>query len=267
MTDISEGFARTAGKHFVSLSCVQQLTSGDTKLLLFSGFLIEVLDQWMYVTAGHILRDIGKAMKSGSTFDVWRLGDQTAGNRFKNTAIPYAFDLDDWLVVENEELGLDYAIAPVPWLNRLALEANDVQPIGKSAWGDHVSEFDHWALLGIASETVKYDGVSEISAKFSLTPLEPAQEPEGAGARAENQFYAQFSHGAEVRIDDADGLSGSPVFALKKIDGGWKYNVIGVQSGWYPETRVLVICPIASFAFEMEKIVQDALDGRNESGE
>ena len=105
---LNERFMRSVGRHFVTLSCVQTVpnTSGE-KILVFSGFLADVGGVWFYVTAGHILRRIQSALSAGTKFDVWRLGDQTAGNRFNNTAIPFAFDIDRWGVIENDEIGLD----------------------------------------------------------------------------------------------------------------------------------------------------------------
>src|ERR1700710_2916092 len=103
-------FMKHVGRHIVTLSCGQVSPgSSKEKIWVFSGFIAEVRGVWFYVTAGHILRDIKISMKAGGKFDVWRLGDQTAGNRFKDTAIPFAFGIDDWIVLEDEEVGLDYA--------------------------------------------------------------------------------------------------------------------------------------------------------------
>jgi len=265
MADITRDFVRTAGKHFVSLSCVQRATGEDkSQILVFSGFVIDVLGEWLYVTAGHILRDIRTALASGSSFDIWRLGDQTAGNLFNNTAIPYAFDESVWLVVEDEGTGLDYAAVHLSWLDRRQLEAGGVTAIAKNAWSDHVTEYDHWALIGIPSESVDYDGTSEIKARLVLTPLVPAEEPALAGIKALNQFFAHPVAGSEKYVKDADGLSGGPVFTLKKVEGRWLYSVIGVQSGWYPNSKSLAICPFSTFALEVELIVAEAL---NEGGQ
>ncbi|WCM78271.1 hypothetical protein M5C94_22660 [Acidovorax sp. GBBC 712] len=80
----------------------QDGSNGEKKPLIFSGFLAEVAETWVYVTAGHILRDIRKAIDAGLSFDIWRLGDQTAGHDFKDTGVPFQFELDEWLVIEDE---------------------------------------------------------------------------------------------------------------------------------------------------------------------
>jgi len=126
-------------------------------------------------------------------------------------------------------------------------------PINKQAWGEYIAEHDHWALVGIPSESVEYDGVSIITGRITLIPLAEAEEPYGVGRKAENQFYARFK--GPVSVKDLDGMSGGPVFALKKVGDTWKYTVIGIQSAWYEKAKIIAACPFSSFGLELEKIV------------
>ena len=228
------------------------------KILVFSGFVIDVCNEWIYITAGHILRDIRLATSAGSTFDIWRLGDQMAGSQFRNSTIPYSFLESDWLVIENEAIGLDYAAVPIRGLYRKQLEAGGVIAIGKDAWSDHVTDYDHWALIGIPAESVNYDGTNVITARIILVPIASSDEPESAGDKANNQFYAKPVDGSEQYFKDADGLSGGPVFTLKKVGACWLYNVMGIQSAWYPSSGKLAICPFSSFGLELERIMLGA---------
>ncbi len=255
MSSLSERFFKAVGRHFVTLSCVQRV-AGQTeeRILVFSGFLVEAGDAWFYVTAGHILRDIQAALRGGAQFDVWRLDDQTAGNQFKGAAIPYAFDVNKWLIFEDKAIGLDYAIVPLETMYCLLLQAGGAVPIDKVAWGDYVTEHDQWALVGIPSETVAYDQKTTITGRIVVMPLEHADEPAGAGRKAENQFYARLKDLGNVR--DIDGMSGGPVFALKKIADEWNYKVIGVQSSWYPSICTIAACPFSSLGMELEALVE-----------
>lgn len=265
MTDITRHVARTVGKHFVTLSCVQQPPSLPEKTIVFSGFVVDVSGEWFYVTAGHILRDIQTALAAGSRFDVWRLDDQTAGNRFNGRAVPYDFDIDQWLVIRDEETGLDYAAVHLSDFYRRQLEAGDVIAIGRKAWSDHVTEYDHWVLVGIPSETVAYDGQMVITAKFVFVPLVPADEPALAEEKAQNQFYAKPIDGSEQHFNNADGFSGGPVFSLKKVDGQWLYWVIGVQSHWYRTNKIFAICPFSSLGFLLEEVVAEVREIQSQS--
>ena len=225
---------------------------------MFSGFVVSVLDEWFYITAGHILRDIRTAIASGSSFDNWRLDDQTAKNQFNGIAVPYEFDAEKWLVIRDETSGLDYAAVQLSDFYRRPLEVGGIIAIAKNAWGDHVTEYDHWVLMGIPSETVNYDGETIITARVIMSPLIPSKEPVSAGEKAQNQFYAKPIDNSESIFKSAVGLSGAPVFLLKKVGEQWKYKLIGIQSTWYELTKILAICPFFSLGLELEKIVAEA---------
>lgn len=84
---LTERVGLSIGRHFVSLSCMQFIPDKPEKPHVFSGFVMAIADEWFYVTAGHILRAVRAALTSGSTFDIWRLGDQTAARgKFNHTA-------------------------------------------------------------------------------------------------------------------------------------------------------------------------------------
>jgi hypothetical protein len=262
MSNLSQLVLKAVGRHFVSLSCVQLLPDGKKKAQVFSGFLVDVRGVWIYVTAGHILRDIRLSLAAGGGFDAWRLDDTSAGNRFKGAAIPFAFDLDRWVVIEQEEIGLDYAVVVLGDLYRRSLAAGGAVPIDKLAWGDHVSEHDHWALVGIPSESVAYDEKSIITSRLVITPIEEVAAPAVAGRKAENQFFGRLKSDASdpAMVKNIDGMSGGPIFALKKVEGAWKYTVIGVQSAWYEASRIVAACPFSSLGFALEEAADLAID-------
>ena len=259
MPDLTTRVARTVGKHFVTLSCIQTPPSALPKELVFSGFVVELLGEWFYVTAGHIIRRVQVALARGSTFDIWRLDDQTAGNRFAGKAVPYDFRSDAWFVLQDDTIGIDYATTHLSEYYRRQLEAGGVVPIRKELWSSHVVEADHWVLMGIPSESVSYDGESILSARMVITPLTEAAVPELAERKTANQFYATPLAGSEAFFTNADGFSGGPVFALKQVDGRWLYGAIGVQSAWYPTSKTFAVCPFTSFVLALEPHVAEAL--------
>lgn len=260
MSDLTERVARSVGRHFITLSCLQRdSTAADPRVHVFSGFVVDIAGEWFYMTAGHILRDIRLALSAGSTFEVWRLGDQTADNRFENKAVPYDFQLGQWCVLEDASIGLDYAAVHLGGLYRQQLEAGGVQPFEERAWGDHTMEHDHWALVGIPSESVAYDDESVISARVVLAPLFPAEPPPLSEARADNQFYAKLADDSDKVVSSVVGMSGGPIIMLRHVDDTWKYGVIGVQSAWYPGLRVIAACPFTSFSRALRPVVEESL--------
>jgi len=220
---------------------------------------VEIMGEWFYMTAGHILKDLRTAMDAGSVFDEWRLGDQTAGNKFNNVPVPYDFQLEQWSVLEDESTGLDYAAVHLGGLFRQQLEAGGVAPITKQAWGDHITQHDHWILAGIPRESISYDDTSNITAKFVMVPLLPTKPPPLPEQKAGNQFFAKLADGSEKVVSDIVGMSGGPIIMLWKVDNTWKYSIIGVQSAWYPKGRIIAACPFPSFAEALEPVVEEAL--------
>jgi hypothetical protein len=264
---LSKLFLKRAGRHFVTLSCVQMIDGSKEKVLVFSGFVAQARGEWFYVTAGHIIRDIRLAMEAGAKFDVWRFGDQTAGHRFGDAGIPLDFDHAPWLVLNDDENGLDYAVMHIDGLYRQQLEVGGVVPIGNNSWGTHLDEHDHWALVGIPAESVAYDARTMIGARFVVIPVETVGEPAGAGDKAKNQFYARLKDESPRKIEDIDGMSGGPIFAMKKECADMYYSVIGVQSGWYRESRVIAACPFSSLGKALEAIIDEARADQPPPGE
>ena len=261
MANFTERVFKSIGRHFVTLSCVASPPgSDDEKLHVYSGFLIEVSGLWLYVTAGHVLREIQEAITAEYKLSVWRLDDQTAGDQFGGVAIPIDFNLDRWIIVEDEDIGLDYAAMFLDDFYRRGFEAGNALPIGKDVWSDYVTEVDYWVVVGLPAETVDYDGDTIIRGRVVLVPLEPAEPPEMAGEAQNNKFYAKLADGYEDYVTNIKGMSGGPIVALKKCGQEWRYSVIGVQSGWYSNIRTISACPISSFGNEVETLVAEALE-------
>ena len=244
----------------MTLSCLQYLPNEDKdKALMFSGFLVEYEGLWFYVTAGHILEGIRKAQSAGAEFDRWRLDDSTAGNRFNGFAIPIDFRLEDWMVIRNEDLGIDYATLPLMDIYRQQLSAGGTVPLGPAAWGSSLDDHEAWALIGIPAESVTFDGVTELTASVVTVPLKSCPAPVEAKVKTENQFYATFAASPEGFVEDIDGMSGGPVFSLHKDEvDAWTYKVIGVQSAWYKSQKILAICPFDAFGTAIAEVINEA---------
>jgi hypothetical protein len=256
--DLSEAFLQAFGRHFVTLSCMYTPPNSTAEIAtLFSGFVIAIEDVWFYVTAGHVPRAIQSGMEAGGKFDVWRLGDQAARGPF-NHGIPFDFDFNQWIVLDEAEVGLDYAALPLRNLFREGLERGNVIPLTKNGWGDHVTEHDQWVLVGVPSESVTHNGESLLTARVVGVALTKADAPEGAGAKAENQFYARLTDASDKVVKNVEGMSGGPIFATKKDDKEIRYTVIGVQSAWYRNDRIIAACPFSSLAIGLENAVRMA---------
>jgi hypothetical protein len=102
--------------------------------------------------------------------------------------------------------------------------------------------------LGVPVESVKHDGASGLSAKTLTLVLAPAESPAGPTEKDQHRFYAKFVGDSVGVVQSVKGMSGGPIFAVRFVDEGWLYSVIGVQSGWFPADRVLIVCSFDWFA-------------------
>lgn len=124
MNNFSDRVATSIGRHFVMLSCLYRSSTSDkAQVLIFSGFVVDVLGEWFYVTAGHVPKGIGSMIDDGYTFDTWRLNDQAAGKQFEEVAVPFDFQFEHWCVLEDASVGLDYAAVHLGGLYRQQLES------------------------------------------------------------------------------------------------------------------------------------------------
>jgi len=255
----NQQFFNAVGRHFVTLSCVQILPDNTKKILLFSGFIVDIRGNWFYVTAGHILKLVQLSLANGGKFDIWRLGDQTAGNKFSDTAIPFDFNIEKWVVIEEEADGLDYAAIPLDEMYCRLLNAGGVVPLGNDAWGDHLMEHDQWILVGVPSQSVAYDGKNIIVARPAMIPLKEAEAHELAGSKSKNQFYGHLHQDSQSIVENIDGMSGGPIFAIKWNGEKLHYVVIGIQSAWYSQDRIIAACPFSSLGHALEELVDSVL--------
>lgn len=179
-------------------------------------------------------------------------------NQFKGVGIPFAFDDDDWLVVEDEAVGLDYAAIPLRELYVRNLDAGGAKALAEDAWGNQLIEHDQLALIGIPKETVSYHEGNFIKGRLLLIPLAMCDAPAAAGEKADNQFFARFKQDPTGFVENINGMSGGPVFALKLgDDANWRYKVIGVQSSWYANMLVIAACPFSSLGEALQRVVEE----------
>jgi len=264
MSNFTREVFSTVGHHFVTSSWVSiHPDSEEEKLHIYSGFLVDVQGFWFVVTAGHVVSEIKTALASNVIFTAWRLDDQTAGNRFKGIAVPFEFELDAWILLEDESVGFDYAAMLVKNLYRAGLEAGNATAMDHRAWGDHKADHDYWALVGLPSETVTLHDEDKVKGTIYLEPLDATTRPSVIGDQRHCMFYGKLRKDFNKNYKSIKGMSGGPIFSLVKSDQQWQYRVIGIQSSWIESLRTVCICPINLFLERVTKLVEDILDNNH----
>ncbi len=257
MGELSDILLGAIGKHFISISCAElDVNNEPVQAFVFSAFVIEIVGEWFLLTAGHVLTEIERARAAGKRLDVWRLGDQTGNRRFGSGSVPFDYNAEDWLVIDNRDTGLDYAALPLRPIYRAALVRAGIEPIREHVWDNPwTDDFERRALIGIPAESVHYDGNTQIRLKITLAPMSPTTPPAFTEEKADNQFYSKLDDDPLGVIQSIEGMSGGPIFSCKREGDVLRYRLLGIQSSWYKSDRITAGCPVATFA----KAVEEAL--------
>lgn len=271
-------YTEAAGKHLVALICratAPAKPTAEATTHVFTAFVIEAAGQWFLITAGHVINGIKDAQAAGYLVDWFRLGDKAAGSKW-DFGVPIPFEIAEWVVLEGDPGGTDYAAWPIPDLIVQQLRAGGVKALGEHTWLEpiHEAERPHWVLAGIPKENVITRG-SKIAFRGVLIPLIPTAAPPEA-TTVERRTFAQIKppdDPSSVTTTDIDGMSGGPIFAVRMENHPEEikvnYGVIGIQSGWLAPQRIISFCSLAEFAEGVKRAVEivrstNATDANND---
>lgn len=224
----------------------------DIRALLVSTFVVSVRNVWFLVTAGHILQQIGEQLQSGRRIFKSRLLDGLTSRM----GYPIPFDLDLSSVWYIDRDGYDYGLIPLQPFFARSLIHGGIRPLTEKHWTHTQEPVDEYYLLGFPSQgqiitvTSNVDG-GKIHVDYG-SPLLPIQRviiPPDKLKTPNDRFYAKVpittgkhDH-EETKLTDISGMSGGPIFALKRVGlNTLSYWIIAVQSSWLPESRVLAAC-------------------------
>jgi len=264
-TEASETFLReVASKHFVCLSYWARLPGTEpheAKKYFASCFVVEIEQHWLLVTAGHVISEIQEATVRGAIFSDFNLHDKLAGNTFP-FSVPIPFDVKDWAVLDGDPQGADYAAAPLSNLIAQNLLVGGVRPIEESVFGTApFDQYPHWLLSGTRNESFEVVGGRD-TLKLTLIPLAPSAAPEGMTDSGEgSKVFAKMLSRPDldaVQVTDVGGMSGGPIFGLRENNGETRYWLLGLQSSWYPDSRIVCFCPVQRFFAAIKEAIRMA---------
>jgi hypothetical protein len=250
---------RYFAKHLVALTGFYRYTDdpvGQPQFCFFSGTLMSFPGIWFFVTAGHALKETDEKLATGKIVMLrWRLNDNFAKWDGKDQGIPFIYaDLPRCYIYDETE-GLDFGLIPIIPHYRRLLEANGMSAVAEEHWiHQHEVEFDRFMMLGIpeeATEThqlVAEKGVRAI-VNATLIPVQAIAHPKDIPAPSRPWFVGQISKDRAPK--SIVGMSGGPIFGIKKIDGDERYWVVAIQSWWDKKRRISFGCRLLSFAKEI----------------
>ncbi len=231
-----------------------------------SGFVISVTDQWLWVTAGHIIDEVDKLLRGGRTLTYCRFLDWGQSRKYHDT-IPVEFEsLRKGRIGGDDDC--DCAVFPLSPSYRQMLESNGVVALDEAAWAAPpcLEKVDCCLLLGIPHElTVRQEDRApglhrvEVCPTCTLHYVHPVSEPPPVfSPKAAPRIYGRIELRGPRHLESIEGMSGGPLLAVKRgSDGAIRYWVVGVQSSWHRPTCTIAAWPIADFFNRVRQVLID----------
>jgi hypothetical protein len=122
--------------------------------------------------------------------------------------------------------------------------------LNRDAWPTRRRRFEKFWLLGVPQMTIKVGPHPAMFQKgVRLMELEtPGVEelPDEMKKPFLRHFFRIISGLDDVDppIDDLGGMSGGPIFAARDVQGEKRYWLVGVQSTWRRDIRVVAACSV-----------------------
>jgi hypothetical protein len=242
--EFEEIFMRAnALRHVVLL--LYKVTKGGTEAIDYAScFIVEIRGIWFLITAGHVVQDMRSLTEDGAVLSGFQLVDSPAGAN--QPAYPIAMDFDEWFTVDDAAQGIDVAARVINELTVMALRRANVLPVTSSAVCP--AEFlDGYqlVLVGAAAERFKAQR-SGGQMRMSLIPIVEAPVSDDIPDKGSSILGKIVGDPVEeeFRIQSVKGMSGCPAFLVEvgsTPEGDRKYWAAGIQSTWYPSSRVVRI--------------------------
>lgn len=245
-------------RHLLSLYLAYD-ARGERKHLVYTGFLLRYRGLLLWATAGHVIDEL-RSIREDAACQVRQMRWLDGSN------VPHA----ESVIVHNRDLmmysalseGIDFGTAAIMGLDAANIVAGGrVVAITEEIWRNIESANpDGYYVIGYpepwvsATSCLVGDGSVRwsVRADLSCIPLRRIQgPPRGASehsGRNEGAFYGRilpFLDGEGYQPESIKGMSGGPVFSIERdAGGGTRYRLFGVQSSWWPESRVMLAEPI-----------------------
>jgi hypothetical protein len=240
-------------RHLVSLTVIGpkvdeqgQILSGR-QMYGYSGFVIEFLGEWFFLTAGHVLNEIRDTLRACPNGEV-RLFLQDSFGIHATTDLPVQMDLEHAVIgaFDDDQAGVDIGIIRVSQYYRAHLQKNQVIPVDEATWrypGD--DPYDFYGLLGFPEELTVNETSIDPRGRTIVGGIRPTlvrgtlskDVSPIKSAAARPWLGIELTDGKALK--SIRGMSGGPVFGFRRgKDSNLRYWVIAVQSWWDANLRI-----------------------------
>jgi hypothetical protein len=257
------------GRHFVDVHIKYRKKKGDHAGKVvnqhISGFFLTIRGAWNLVTAGHVLQDLERQLRRDEIeVLLCRLIDTFGANRVTDLPTPFDFEGASKLHVNDDALGLDFGLILLRPLFEASMKANGILPFSEVDWIKQPEEFQRHFMMGlpaILNPALEADSEGRVSWSIRIVHKE-----DGPPAGVEPTSFARFWGRLEPseRVPDIRGMSGGPIFGLANDkEGRQRYWPVAIQSGWFPQYRIVAGTPLRTMGMLMERYLAEMFDGED----
>ena len=198
----------------------------------YSGFMLEINGEWIFVTAGHCLAEYAKYLDS-DTFEqvAIRFVDFLHPDDHSDNGVPV--EIDDGWHLHQDGLDIDYGFFRFSFLVRQCLEQRGVKAfsLANARLGSKYNfEFESALLIGLPAVTSLLD--KDIGA-FRAGPML---------YRVDELSIDEHVVTGKIHTDDSIvGVSGGPIIGVRKVEtprSGYALIPVAVQSKWNGKDRI-----------------------------
>jgi hypothetical protein len=231
----------------------QVQTENEVINMVYSAFILSVADRWFLVTAGHCLEEIKQAQEEHH-YQILQctILDYLGSKAKESSPIPFPYQAMNPVSINDN--GYDYGFIELSLQYQLLLQANNVKPLSEEVWKYDLGEPDHYFLLGIPSEHLKFAG-DYAKIVTNIHPIIRVMEkPEGFEKADAPLFYGKII--MDESTTSIKGMSGGPIFGIHTVDEETRYTLIALQSRWLPDSHYIAACPVALLGIALELAMQ-----------
>ena len=232
----------------------------------YSGFVLDLKKRWYLCSAAHNLDDVLARQARWSDLSNWHInygnGAQTADKRW-----PYPFRFIDppRLCLRSDEHGFDYCLIELESLAVTNLKHSGIRAFEITDIG-YADQADIWFITGVPAETIQRGWRTRPPiALCAQGPHPPAARPaDWEPGKSLNALFGQLQDAPDKPrpINNIAGMSGGGVLGLYvQEDKSAVVKLVGIQSGWSKDRRIVSVAPIAPFV----KMILDELERQRSS--
>jgi len=238
-------------RHVVALAIDYKSFNDDGSLLhrgtmILSGWIIELVGRFYWVTAGHCFKELDAWIERGTVRVVSGGGfmDYFGNDAVHMHTYPFTYEPGCAWYLDKPELAIDFGLIPLDSLQSQCLLANGVVPISRNNWLHQPNlDFQFYRMLGFPEDSVREVARGDeiqVDVRATIVAVDRIED-------SSDWFVGKLDPAVTLRT--IKGMSGGPIYGFRHTDDGrLLYHVVALQSWWDPDSKIIRGCSVPMFA-------------------